>query len=99
MNSSHPNRVSFARMTDRLTISEPLLFAIGDLADEHGIEAYAVGGYVRDILLGREHKQDIDITVIGDGVAFAKKVEQAFSGARLTVFEKFRTAMIAIDET
>lgn len=86
-------------MTDRLTISEPLLFAIGDLADERGIEAYAVGGYVRDMLLGREHKKDIDITVVGDGVEFAKAVEASFEGARLSVFEKFRTAMVTIGET
>ena len=86
-------------MTRRLSISEPILFAIGDLADERGVEAYAVGGYVRDMLLGREHKKDIDITVIGDGVAFAQEVEKSFAGARLSVFEKFRTAMVTIGET
>jgi poly(A) polymerase len=85
-------------VTERLSISEPLLFAIGDLADEGGIEAYAVGGYVRDLLLDREHKKDIDITIIGDGVAFAKVVEAAFAGTRLSVFEKFRTAMVIIGD-
>lgn len=86
-------------MTKRLAISEPLLFAIGNIADERGVEAYAIGGYVRDMLLGREHKKDIDITVIGDGVAFAKEVEKSFEGARLTVYEKFRTANVSIGET
>lgn len=86
-------------MTERLTITEPLLFAIGDLADERSIEAYAVGGYVRDLILGRNHKKDIDITVIGDGVTFAKEVEKAFEGAQLSVFEKFRTAMVQIGDT
>jgi tRNA nucleotidyltransferase/poly(A) polymerase len=56
-----------------LTLNEPVLRSIGRIADRDGVRAYAVGGYVRDLLLGRDVK-DIDITVIGNGIAFARSV-------------------------
>ncbi len=80
----------------KLDIREPLLYAIGTIADEHHVQAYAVGGYVRDEILGRKHPKDIDITVIGDGVAFAKRIAAEFDGAQLAVYENFRTAAIRI---
>jgi hypothetical protein len=40
------------------------------MGDELGYRVYAVGGFVRDLLLGEENL-DIDITVEGDGIRFA----------------------------
>jgi poly(A) polymerase len=71
----------------------PALRTIGRVADRLGVEAYLVGGYVRDLLLGREVKE-ADITVIGDGVAFAKEVAAALGVKTTVVFEKFGTAMV-----
>lgn len=85
-------------MKQQFTISEPLLFAIGAIADDVGIPAYVVGGYVRDQMLGRSQKKDIDITVIGDGVRFAKHIATELDGAKLAVYEKFRTAALEIGE-
>ncbi len=85
-------------MTKNFPITEPILIAIGQIADDAGIAAYVVGGFVRDVLLNRGNDRDIDITVIGDGVAFAKRVAKEFSGARLSVYEKFRTALVEIGE-
>ena len=79
-------------------ITDPLLFAIGAAADEAGIEAYVVGGFVRDELLGRELRKDIDITVIGDGVGFASLVARQFENAKLAVYENFRTAAVQIGD-
>ncbi len=79
-------------------ITDPLLFAIGAAADEAGIEAYVVGGFVRDQLLNRGLRKDIDITVIGDGVGFATLVASQFENARLAVYENFRTAALQIGE-
>ncbi len=81
-----------------LNITEPLLIAVGQIADAANVEAYVVGGFVRDQLLARENNRDIDITVLGDGVEFAKKVASEFPGSNLAVFEKFRTAMVEIGE-
>ncbi|MDH3252374.1 MAG: tRNA nucleotidyltransferase, partial [Ignavibacteria bacterium] len=58
---------------DTIDISHPLLRRIGAIADRENIEAYVVGGYVRDLLLGKLDA-DIDILVLGDGVAFALRV-------------------------
>jgi len=75
-----------------------MLIAIGQIAEDAGVAAYVVGGFVRDMLLGRGNDRDIDITVIGDGVAFAKRVAQEFPKSRLSVYEKFRTALVEIGE-
>ncbi len=70
-----------------------LLKKIGTLADQAGVEVYAVGGYVRDQLLGKEGK-DIDFVVVGDGPKFARKVARGLGTKRLTIYEKFGTALV-----
>jgi len=70
---------------------------VGEVADRLGVESYLVGGYVRDLLLGRAVKE-ADITVIGDGVAFAREVASALGVKTTVVFEKFGTAMVPYEE-
>ncbi len=70
-----------------------VLERLGELADAQGLELYAVGGYVRDKLLGKKVK-DIDFTVIGDAVAFAKVVAKELGVRDPVLFEKFGTAMV-----
>jgi len=69
-----------------------LLRALGNLADEAGVSLYLVGGVVRDLLVKREN-WDIDLTVEGDGIAFARQVAGQY-GAGLAVFERFATARL-----
>jgi poly(A) polymerase len=83
-------------MKKHLHLPSPLLGTVGATADRLGTEVYVVGGYVRDLLLGREVK-DIDITVIGDGVAFAREAANALGAQPPVVFEKFGTAMVPYD--
>ncbi|HOT96096.1 MAG TPA: HD domain-containing protein [bacterium] len=71
----------------------PILRAIGAVADHAGCAAYAVGGYVRDRLLGRTGK-DIDIVVVGDGTAFAQQLADHLNIANISIFKKFGTAML-----
>lgn len=73
-----------------------LLKQIGRLADERGVAVYLVGGVVRDLLLKREIA-DLDLTVEGDGTAFARLVADRF-GAGLAVFERFATARLAFPD-
>ncbi|MCB9358237.1 MAG: CCA tRNA nucleotidyltransferase, partial [Calditrichaeota bacterium] len=70
-----------------------ILERIGALADERGLEVYAVGGFIRDRLLGKKVK-DIDFTVIGDAVSFARAVAELFGVRNPVVFERFGTAMV-----
>ena len=73
-----------------------LLRALGNLADEGGVSLYLVGGVVRDLLLKRE-TWDLDLTVEGDGIAFARLVADRYR-AGLAVFERFATARLAFPD-
>lgn len=77
-------------------MDEPVLRSIGRIADREGIRAYAVGGYVRDRLLGR-NVIDIDITVVGNGISFARTVARSLGVQPPAVFENFGTAMIVVE--
>lgn len=73
-----------------------LLATAGEVADSLGYNAYAVGGFVRDIFLHKENL-DIDIVVEGDGIEFAKALA-ARLGGRVRAHEKFRTAVIILPD-
>ena len=73
-----------------------LLRELGNLADEGEVSLYLVGGVVRDLLLKREN-WDLDLTVEGDGIAFARAVSDRY-GAGLAVFERFATARLAFPD-
>ncbi|MGA9117832.1 MAG: HD domain-containing protein [Bacteroidota bacterium] len=78
---------------DILVLDHPLLRDIGSVADSMGIEAYVVGGYVRDLLMARP-VGDLDIVVVGDGILFARAVAERLGQDTLVTFERFGTAMI-----
>lgn len=71
---------------------EKLLQDIGVAADKTGVAAFAVGGFVRDLLLGVENF-DVDIVIEGDGIAFAENFAAA-AGARVRSHQRFGTAVI-----
>jgi poly(A) polymerase len=67
---------------------------ISEAADDLGVEAYVIGGYVRDFFLNRPSK-DIDVVAIGSGIELAQAVAGKFAkGAKLTVFGNFGTAQV-----
>lgn len=68
---------------------------IARVAERESVEAYVIGGYVRDYILRREHpEKDIDIVVLGDGVKMARAVSREINrGIKVTVFKTFGTAM------
>jgi len=72
---------------------EFILRKIGREADKKGLECYAIGGCVRDLLLDRPTK-DIDVMVVGDGVDFARQVADMLDVTTIVPYEKFGTAMI-----
>jgi len=80
----------------KLDITNKILKKIGAIADERSIEAYVVGGYVRDKLLGKE-VTDIDIVVVGSGIEFAQAVAHSLKKKKIVVYEKFGTAMVSTE--
>jgi len=73
-----------------------LLKAIGLQADALKFPCYVVGGYVRDRLLKRPFKKDIDIVCVGCGITLAKAVGKQFS-TKVNYFKNFGTANLKID--
>ena len=69
-----------------------ILTIIGAIADENNIKAYAVGGFVRDIILTRKI-DDIDIVCLGKGIFLAEKVAKHLNVDNFAVYARFGTAM------
>ena len=61
-----------------------------------GVSLYVVGGVVRDLLLKRAN-WDLDLTVEGDGIAFARAVSERYR-AGLAVFERFATSRLVFPD-
>jgi putative nucleotidyltransferase with HDIG domain len=71
---------------------------VAEEADKLGVDAYLVGGFVRDVLLGRASK-DIDIMSVGKGLDLAEKVAQRLNiTEHLVVYKNFGTALLHIDD-
>ena len=73
-----------------------LLRDLGRVGDELNLPVYAVGGFVRDLLLGNENS-DVDITVEGDGILFAETFAGR-SACRVRSHRKFGTAVLVFDD-
>ncbi len=71
----------------------PLFETVGKLSQSIGFEVFIVGGFVRDLILGRPSK-DIDFVCLGSGIQLAEAVAHALGGLPVTVFKNFGTAMI-----
>ncbi len=70
---------------------------LGSLADDEGLRAHVVGGFVRDMLLGRRNL-DMDVVVEGDGVHFAERAA-AELGGRVKIHRRFGTAVLVLSRT
>ena len=79
-------------------LTHPIFKNIADCANQLGVDAYVIGGFVRDIYLGRESK-DIDVVTIGKGIELAELVyKQLGEEAHLSVFKNFGTAQVKIND-
>ncbi|MBI3753159.1 MAG: CBS domain-containing protein [Deltaproteobacteria bacterium] len=84
-------------MQDRLPARvADILKNAGRVAEELGFKAYAVGGFVRDLILNYENL-DVDIVIEGDGIAFANAFAKRF-GCRVKSHERFGTALIVFPD-
>jgi poly(A) polymerase len=73
-------------------LRHPVFSVISRLSGEQNVQAYAIGGFVRDIFLKRPSK-DIDIVIIGNGIAFAETVAANLK-VKLAVYKNFGTASL-----
>ena len=88
------SRKSLAMVINDPKIENPVLHLIGETADRMGLECYVIGGWVRDLFLHRP-STDIDVVVVGSGIALAEEVaKQLGKGAHLSVFKTYGTAQV-----
>lgn len=73
-----------------------LLEKAGALGDKLGLPVYAVGGFVRDLLLEKQN-QDIDLVVEGNGIAYARELAQMLGG-RVREHKEFLTSVVIFEE-
>ena len=75
-------------------LDKDIFHKISDVADRLGLECYVVGGYVRDLFLERP-SNDIDVVVVGSGIAVAEALKKQLGRrACLSVFRNFGTAQV-----
>lgn len=73
-----------------------LLQVIGEVADELQFNAFAVGGFVRDLLLKKKNL-DLDVVIEGEGIIFAERLAKRLQG-RIKTHERFGTAMVLLPD-
>ncbi len=80
-------------------LAHPIFKTLTQASDELELEAYVIGGFVRDYLLNRGLPKDIDIVAIGSGIDLAKATANLLSNnPKVAVFKNFGTAMLKSNE-
>ncbi|MCX2431168.1 MULTISPECIES: CCA tRNA nucleotidyltransferase [unclassified Pedobacter] len=77
-------------------LQNPIFKTLSAIADQYHIEAYVIGGFVRDLFLNRPSK-DIDVVVVGSGITYAEAVAKKLN-TKVAVFKNFGTANIKFQD-
>jgi tRNA nucleotidyltransferase (CCA-adding enzyme) len=90
-------------MENKTSYKEALNNRIFDItsqaAGELSVNSYVIGGFVRDFLLQRDFKKDIDIVAVGSGIELAEKVSSLLPNKpKVQVFKTYGTAMLRFEE-
>ena len=87
-------------MNYKSALNNKIFEVISKASQELNIESYVIGGFVRDYILGREFKKDIDIVAIGSGIELALKVSEMLpKKPKVQVFKTYGTAMLRFEDT
>ncbi len=83
-----------------ICLNDKIFETLSDVVTSENVQAYVIGGWVRDCILKRDHpEKDIDIVVIGNGIDIARKVARKINPhLKVSVFKNFGTAMFRNDE-
>ncbi|MBU0940534.1 MAG: CCA tRNA nucleotidyltransferase [Bacteroidetes bacterium] len=73
---------------------------ISQASQELNIDSYVIGGFVRDLILKRDFKKDIDIVAVGSGIELALQVSKLLpEKPKVQVFKNYGTAMLRFEDT
>jgi tRNA nucleotidyltransferase/poly(A) polymerase len=83
-----------------ICLNDKIFETLSEVVSSENVQAYIIGGWVRDCLLERDHpEKDIDIVVIGSGIEIARKAARKLHpGTKISVFKNFGTAMFRVQE-
>lgn len=85
--------------TYKEALQHPIFEIITQAAANLKVDAYVIGGFVRDFLLQRDSKKDIDIVAVGSGIALALEVSNLLPNhPKVQVFKNYGTAMLRYDD-
>ena len=87
-------------MNYKTALHNKIFEVISKASQELNIDSYVIGGFVRDLLLGRDFKKDIDIVAVGSGIELALKVSELLPNKpKVQVFKTYGTAMLRFEDT
>ena len=84
----------------KIALDHKIFEIVSKASQELNLESYVIGGFVRDFLLQRDFKKDIDIVAIGSGIDLALKVSELLPNKpKVQVFKTYGTAMLRFEDT
>lgn len=87
-------------MNYKSALNHTIFEVISQASQELHIESYVIGGFVRDLLLQRGTKKDIDVVAVGSGIELALKVSELLpKKPKVQVFKTYGTAMLRFEDT
>ena len=87
-------------MNYKSALNNKIFEVISQASQELQVDSYVIGGFVRDLLLKRDFKKDIDIVAVGSGIELALKVSQLLPNKpKVQVFKTYGTAMLRFGDT
>ena len=87
-------------MNYKTSLNNKIFKIISQASHELNIESYVIGGFVRDLILKRDFKKDIDIVAVGSGIELALKVSQLLPNKpKVQIFKTYGTAMLRFQDT
>ena len=87
-------------MNYKSALNNTIFEVISRASQELNIESYVIGGFVRDLLLQRGSKKDIDVVAVGSGIELALKVSELLpKKPKVQVFKTYGTAMLRFEDT
>ena len=87
-------------MNYKSALNNKIFQVISQASQELNVDSYVIGGFVRDLLLKRDFKKDIDIVAVGSGIELALKVSQLLPNKpKVQVFKTYGTAMLRFGDT
>ena len=80
-------------------LNNPIFKIIAQASQELNVDSYVIGGFVRDFLLERDFKKDIDVVAVGSGIELALKVSELIPNKpKVQIFKNYGTAMLRYKE-